>query len=231
MKENNVENIKTTELENIIVNNIVYKNLNLMNYEFYSDVEEFVIDYQYFKDRIQEIYDLRMKDVEVVLNIHFNSNGGCLNVFEAMLKDFRQLHDLGVLLNINIVDDCASAGAYLIYALAKEKLCTFSFPEYHEPLLIFHIPRFKAQTNELVDEKTFTSLAMKNNKKISTKFLDLIQSLSTLSKTQISEFNRGRDIYIPSEVFMKKCEELGILYENILTIDKDKEEEQNIETK
>lgn len=196
---------------------IIYKTLNMVNFDFVNrPVDEFENSERCYVDieqTFQDIIDIALnKNSTVFLNIDYSSDGGDLQILFVLLDKFRQLKALGVIINVNIVGSLASAGAYLLLALAKEKLCTFKYDKvYNDILFMIHTGAVPISTRHLNNKNRADNANIVSIKKMNKKLLELSLEYIDMTKEDIDKFNNGLDLFYDFDEILEKFEKEGLV--------------------
>lgn len=132
-------------------------------------------------------------------------------VLLALYNRIKQLNKLNIQVNLNIVGDLASCGVFLVLLLAKEKLCTFTFSSIYDPVYLAHEGYMKVYTKDLKDNDSYTYQAHSKLKDTNKKMLELVQEFVHLSKTDISKFKKGKDIFLEHKDIYRALEERNLI--------------------
>lgn len=214
-----MENKKLNETENkdkdyiVPESEIVFKNINMMCFEFdtYNDDSKYTPNFKDIESDFQNLIDKTLENRIVYVNIDYCSFGGDIIVLSALYNRIKQLTILNVQVNINVVGDLASCGVYLLLLLAKEKLCTFTFSPILEPSYLIHEGYMRVFTNNIKREDKLEHHCMYTIKKMNENLLSLVQEFVTLSKTEISKFKKGVDIFIKHKDLYMALEERNLI--------------------
>lgn len=217
MKDKNKlpKNVELEDDKNYVVpeSEIIFKNINMMLFDFdtYNDDFQFTPNFLAIEGDFQEVIDRALENRLVYLNIDYSSFGGDLMVLLALYNRIKQLNKLNIQVNLNIVGDLASCGVYLILLLAKEKLCTFTFSSIYDPVYLAHEGYMKVYTKDLKDNDSYTCQAHSKLKDTNKKMLELVQEFVHLSKTDISKFKKGKDIFLEHKDIYRALEERNLI--------------------
>ena len=217
MKDKNKlpKNVELEDEKDYVVpdSEIIFKNINMMLFDFdtYNDDFQFTPNFLAIEGDFQEVIDRALENRLVYLNIDYSSFGGDLMVLLALYNRIKQLNKLNIQVNLNIVGDLASCGVYLVLLLAKEKLCTFTFSSIYDPVYLAHEGYMKVYTKDLKDNDSYTCQAHSKLKDINKKMLELVQEFVHLSKTDISKFKKGKDIFLEHKDIYRALEERNLI--------------------